>query len=171
MIMDLMSLGVIPGKTKNPILPEIPREYLPDFIRGFFDGDGSVTYGHYGNYPDRLIIDMISYSKGFLQKLGNELKDAIGIIPKIYKHGNNFTLRYGCKESVSLYRYMYNDRFGLGRKKEKFDSFLNKKGTDWLLRSCNICESLFTVTHDKSHRCWDCKKKSKHVEQDTVHST
>jgi len=171
MIMDLMSLGVVPNKTTNPILPEIPSEYLPDFIRGFFDGDGSVTYGHYGNYSDRLIIDMISYSKEFLQKLGNLLKDAIGIIPKVYKHGNNFTLRYGCKESVALYRYMYKDSFGLNRKLEKFESFLQKKGIDWLLRSCNICEKKFTVTHDKSHRCWNCKKELKYMEQDTVQST
>jgi len=23
--------------------PDVPKEYLPDFIRGYFDGDGCIT--------------------------------------------------------------------------------------------------------------------------------
>ncbi|KKS20864.1 MAG: hypothetical protein UU77_C0014G0013 [candidate division WWE3 bacterium GW2011_GWC1_41_7] len=39
---DLLLLGGVPGKSNVITFPKIPPQFLPDFIRGYFDGDGSV---------------------------------------------------------------------------------------------------------------------------------
>ncbi|MCC6323181.1 LAGLIDADG family homing endonuclease [Candidatus Nomurabacteria bacterium] len=35
---DLRQLGLFEKKTKNMVIPQIPKKYLPDFVRGYFDG-------------------------------------------------------------------------------------------------------------------------------------
>jgi len=45
MVNDIINKGVIPHKTHRTKLPLIPSEYMPDLIRGIFDGDGSI-YRH-----------------------------------------------------------------------------------------------------------------------------
>ena len=41
---DLIKNGISPNKTGKEILPKtIPKELVPHFIRGYFDGDGSIT--------------------------------------------------------------------------------------------------------------------------------
>lgn len=42
---DLRKLGFTERKTKNLSLPNIPKKYIGDFIRGYFDGDGNVWTG------------------------------------------------------------------------------------------------------------------------------
>jgi len=44
LVKDLSGLGVLPRKSLNVKFPAIPDAYLRDFIRGVFDGDGSVYY-------------------------------------------------------------------------------------------------------------------------------
>jgi hypothetical protein len=39
---DLLNLGIRPRKTYNQFIIKVPQKYFPDFVRGFFDGDGSV---------------------------------------------------------------------------------------------------------------------------------
>lgn len=42
MCKSLINLGVIPNKSGHEIIPDIPKELVHHFIRGFFDGDGIV---------------------------------------------------------------------------------------------------------------------------------
>jgi hypothetical protein len=37
----LLEIGLTPNKSLTLQWPEVPREYYRDFVRGFFDGDGS----------------------------------------------------------------------------------------------------------------------------------
>jgi len=39
---DLLMLGLIPRKSKNIRSAEVPQKYFSHFIRGVFNGDGSV---------------------------------------------------------------------------------------------------------------------------------
>jgi intein-encoded DNA endonuclease-like protein len=39
---DLLKLGIQPKKTSTLNWINVPEKYFPDFVRGFFDGDGSV---------------------------------------------------------------------------------------------------------------------------------
>jgi hypothetical protein len=38
----LAELGITPCKTARIVVPSIPQEYLSHFVRGYFDGDGTV---------------------------------------------------------------------------------------------------------------------------------
>ena len=42
--------GCTPNKSLNLKLPEVPLEFLPDFIRGCIDGDGSISSSQYKKY-------------------------------------------------------------------------------------------------------------------------
>ena len=40
---DLLALGGSPNKSKSIRMPKVPKEFIGDFIRGLFDGDGSIS--------------------------------------------------------------------------------------------------------------------------------
>src|SRR3989344_5923597 len=44
MFNDLLKLGITPNKSKTIDLPEIPKNYFSDFLRGYFDGDGCISF-------------------------------------------------------------------------------------------------------------------------------
>ena len=39
---DLIRLGLTERKSKTILLPTVPKKYFPDFLRGYFDGDGTA---------------------------------------------------------------------------------------------------------------------------------
>ena len=43
MVKDLEKYGVVPRKSKSIRLPHIEDKYMPDLIRGIFDGDGCIA--------------------------------------------------------------------------------------------------------------------------------
>ena len=65
---DLISLGLKPDKSKDIAFPNIPEAYLRHFIRGCWDGDGSV---HFQN--EILVASYTSGSYSFLERLVGEL--------------------------------------------------------------------------------------------------
>ena len=72
----LVNNGCVPNKTKIITLPDVPNKYLPDFVRGYLDGDGSVSLCRYNkikngktyNYP-KLGCYICSISKNFIESL------------------------------------------------------------------------------------------------------
>ena len=42
---DLRNLGMHEGKTKSLAVPNVPKKYFPDYVRGYFDGDGNEWIG------------------------------------------------------------------------------------------------------------------------------
>lgn len=78
----LINKGCTPRKSLTLQFPEIPTNYLPDFIRGCIDGDGCIHIGKYErkrhsniiNYTSRTCT-IVSASKDFLTKLDQLLTD------------------------------------------------------------------------------------------------
>ena len=116
---NLMTLGILPGKTKNLDWIDLPDSLMKDFIRGYFDGDGSVYISKnnvYGNFVGNKI---------FIPKLRDYLFEK-SILPTRYAiidRGNFCSFHFGSKEgNLSLYNYMYYDKCPcLARKKVKFE--------------------------------------------------
>lgn len=51
MVQDLIKLGCVPNKTwlgRFPTAEQVPREFLADYLRGYYDGDGHITTGATG---------------------------------------------------------------------------------------------------------------------------
>lgn len=84
----LISKGCTPRKSLTLQFPIIPNEYILDFIRGCWDGDGSLSFTKSGtkgkNYQRQanLTSGSLSFCDGLSQTLNQ-----LGINCKIYEHG------------------------------------------------------------------------------------
>ena len=65
---DLFKLGLQERKSLIMVFPDIPEEYMRHFIRGCWDGDGSIFFD-----KNRLVASYISGSKKFIERLVEEL--------------------------------------------------------------------------------------------------
>ena len=127
---DLSKFGIVPNKSLIiSKLPRINKEFLPDLIRGVFDGNGTVyilsksgklRFGFYGTY--KLCDDIVKI-----------LNETIGLpLNKIttQKDANVSFITFGREQDIiNFYNYIYysEDVICLNRKKEKFVNYLNKK--------------------------------------------
>ena len=118
---DLIALGGTERKSKILQFPNIPIEFLPDFIRGYFDGDGSV----YNVKGKRINTNFACGSNKFLQSLLQLLKKEAGIEGGSISTANQ-SLTFGKKDSIKLGNYIYqnNPELYLLRKYEKFKQYL-----------------------------------------------
>jgi len=112
MVERLKALGVIPKKSLVVKFPEVPKGYLPDFIRGVFDGDGSVFFDkRRPKFP--LRSKFVSSSQVFIEELQKVL-EALGM-PKrtIYKqktiNGWSYMFIYDHKNSTELFEILYKN--------------------------------------------------------------
>lgn len=114
---DIIHLGGMENKSFKIDFPEIPKEYLPDFIRGYFDGDGSIM----NLKNNRLNSAFTCGNKKFLKDLLKILREEANI------EGGSFddscsSLKFGKRDTLRLGDYIYknNPELFLLRKKQKF---------------------------------------------------
>lgn len=130
---DLIKLGLTPRKSKVVKFPQLPNKYSPDFIRGLFDGDGSVMIWQEPRWKHTWQI-RTSFTSGsliFLQDLNQHLKAVADLSRgKISSVTRGYHLRYlSMSECIALYKFMYKNssELYLKRKKAKFELFLDLK--------------------------------------------
>ena len=126
MVKDLRKFGIKPKKSLSVEFPKIPNAFLRDFIRGVFDGDGSVFFDPRSKkFPIRSKFGggSRSFIKEFeisLQKLGLPKRN---IYEQKTKNGIYYMFIYGHKDSKKLFTILYknvqNKPF-LERKYKKF---------------------------------------------------
>lgn len=114
---DIVALGGTERKSLTVDFPEVPIEYLPDFIRGYFDGDGCATLIK----GKRINTSFTCGSKRFLNKLHKLLKIYAGVEGGSYDIYSK-SLKFGKKDSLKIGNYIYknNPELFLLRKREKF---------------------------------------------------
>lgn len=118
--------GATERKTKTLIFPKwLSSDLVHHFIRGFFDGDGSVYYVTQSNTVGCSFtgtFDMLNNIRAILhQEINTDAQ-----VHK-YKDKDIYDLKVGGKNKViAFYDYLYKDAsIFLSRKKEKFDQYLN----------------------------------------------
>lgn len=112
--------GIVPNKTysKDFSFPfKLSEEYVIDYIRGFFDGDGCVKKSN------SITFELNSLNKTFLQDISDFLKRKYGINTKITTCGNRD------KEMYRLYCY--------GEEAKKIFNILYTKDSLYLTRKYN----------------------------------
>ncbi len=109
---DIASLGGVDCK-----FPEVPKQYMPDFIRGYFDGNGRVSCIK-GN---RINVAIAGVGKIFNDKMLEVLKTEVGIESGSCDEEHQ-SICLGNRDSFLLGRYMYksNSELFLIRKRQKF---------------------------------------------------
>ena len=128
MVQDLIKLGCMKNKTK---LLEFPNEIIPatlmrHFIRGYFDGDGSIYYTKTKKY--NYISPMVSFTGRYNFLLNLKEKLIPESTAKIMKYKNKdiyYLILGGINYIQYIYNYFYIDStFYLNRKKEKFEEII-----------------------------------------------
>ncbi len=135
---DLMKIGLTENKTRNLTIPDMPKKYFSDFVRGYFDGDGNVWVGQV--HKDRktaltaISTSFTSCSKEFLSSLKSMLATySITGGEIIYRELSYFRFSLSIKSSLKLYDFMYNrlvssdNSLLLKRKRIVFEKFIKMR--------------------------------------------
>jgi len=115
---DLVALGGTERKSLTLKFPNIPEEYLSDFIRGYFDGDGCIMNLKKG----RINSAFTCGSKNFLDELWKILKEKAKVEGGSYD-ASCMSLKFGKKDSMKIGSFIYknNPELFLERKRKKFN--------------------------------------------------
>jgi len=113
MIEDLRKLGLTERKSLTMKFPQVPDEFLRDFIRGCWDGDGSIFIGASG-YP---IAYFGTGSLRFITEMANKLRDrGFGKLtvhvkkPDLVKSKNpHYYLKIHSKRAVAFCEWIYDN--------------------------------------------------------------
>ena len=123
LINSLENKGVLYKKSKILVFPtesQVPNYLLPHFIRGYFDGDGSIyeySKTHAGSVSfvgtEKFLNSLLSVFKTFLNTNAHVHK---------YKNKDIYDLKLGGTKIISsIYSYLYlNASIFLDRKKDRF---------------------------------------------------
>ena len=133
---DLNKLGCVPNKTyilKFPTEEIVPKEFMRDFIRGFFDGDGCVHITLNKKYPhkksnsyiinftgmEEFLTDLKKYLEANVENIHGRINGKKGTVVK--------SLFYNDSKSVeNLFVYLYKDsNICLERKMNIFKKLFN----------------------------------------------
>ena len=106
---DLISLGLTPHKSLTINFPEVPNQYVRHFIRGCWDGDGSV---YIDKQSKTITASFISGSLNFIKGIVSELRRTM--LPVKTIHSNeaktpSYYFRLTGKQVPNFYHYLYDD--------------------------------------------------------------
>ena len=104
----LESIGLKPRKSLILEKIDVPPEFLPDFLRGLFDGDGTFgTFNHPESQYPQLRLRFASASKQFIRWLHREIKRELHTKGFIADGERDENLIFGISDSLKLLNYMY----------------------------------------------------------------
>ena len=155
---QLNKLGCVPNKSLIIKFPEfmINSQYIWDFIRGIFDGDGCVTFDNRGNNYSQPRCSISSGSEEFIYKLSEVIKD-LGFGNIVHKRGNIYILSIGDKtyglNAKFLVKLYENSSVYLTRKYEHYLNYKRGRSVQEYteLLSGNIGEKLELESRDQMY--------------------
>jgi hypothetical protein len=109
-------------------LPAVPIHLFHHFVRGFFDGDGSIYYKHYKNRHNKITTALgTSFTGGcetsHIDQLQQWLRRNVGLGNKKISGRLHKKLNYNQYDSMLLCEFMYkNATIFMKRKKDIWDS-------------------------------------------------
>lgn len=134
---DLIELGMSERKSltlKFPSLEKLPNEFVPSFVRGYFEGDGSIVLCGRRKVPNASVLICVTL------EFGNVLKEILKnlldincsmILKNMYKKENLYKNAYvlsfsGNYNILKFMSWIYADySFVMNRKLERFNQIKN----------------------------------------------
>lgn len=128
---QVISLGGECRKSfKETVLPPVPDDLFRHFVRGFFDGDGSIFLKHYKNRHGKITEALeSSFSSGretglFLENFKNKIRTFIPVGNKKIVEGTAKKLTFSQHDTMLLCDWMYDGATTfLQRKRDVYDGF------------------------------------------------
>lgn len=106
-----LNYNIVPNKTDKYKLPNIPFEYMRHFIRGYFDGDGSIceSFSNKNSITASLYATVASGSKQFAEALFEYLSLNLGTGGHLQKFtdSNKYQLKFNTNDAITLLSWMY----------------------------------------------------------------
>lgn len=128
---SLIEIGITPRKSHTISMSLIPEEYRLDFIRGYFDGNGSI--GEQWTKRSKTPVMRTRFFTGS-ETLAKEIIDELeklGVKRVNYhkeKNKNMYSILYSQNASKKIYELFYKEEgLHLTRKKAKFDEIIKKQ--------------------------------------------
>lgn len=127
---DLIKIGFSQRKSNTLKFPEIPTEYVADYVRGYFDGDGCIYFKKHFVHTRKkqrwvFQVHFTSGSRSYLSDLKKVLHTCGLSGGFIQNKERGFELVFSHRDGLALYKLMYNNtganRIFLARKKKKYD--------------------------------------------------
>jgi len=108
---DLERLGMTQNKSKTVAMPYVPDKYFPDFLRGYFDGDGNVVFGRFkrsdcSSLRQVFSVRFTSGSELLLQNIHAKLSDMLEINGSLF-WSKGWRLNYAGVASRKLFDFIY----------------------------------------------------------------
>lgn len=141
LIEDIKNLGIHERKSLNKEIPvSLPEKYEVDYLRGYFDGNGSVGMQYPTNSQGirsktgQIRVRIFSGSLANIQQI-QEILVKNGLKPKKISSNKTKTVHeicYSTNESIKLYDIFYKekDSMRLDRKYEDFTSYIKQREQD-----------------------------------------
>jgi hypothetical protein len=104
MVRDLVKIGLTPNKAKRMHLPDVPKAYFGDFVRGYFDGDGNVCFSRFKRsdrkrgYIQYIRVLFTSCSASILKGIAERLTNEFGIEGFLLHERGNYHILYCYKQ-------------------------------------------------------------------------
>lgn len=126
MAQDLNSLGLTSNKSYDASIPDIPKEFLPSLLRGFFDGDGCIYIRKKDNHA---IVEFTAASRRILEQIQEHLS-LLGIQSGIYNTNvgrsanDNWSFMVSCRYAAMFLNYIYKHSNPETREYHKYNKYL-----------------------------------------------
>lgn len=147
---SLIEYGITPRKahTINPsiIFEKLPKEYIRDFIRGVFEGDGNI---HIDKEQDTIVQFSIAGTYDTCEQIQNYLMSELGLSKTTltFNVGTTYVLHYGGGQQVrKIIEHLYKDLESSpllhhSRKMNKVSKLCPEIFEEWKSRFINTVES------------------------------
>ena len=132
---DVVRLGLTPNKSLTMQFPNVPNEFIRHFIRGCWDGDGSVFVD---KQSQKMSASFVSGSFEFVESMVGNLVNAGLPLRTIHRHNHSnksYYFRFTGSQVPMLYHYLYDNVPQTAYLERKFNLFrlseeMNKKITE-----------------------------------------
>lgn len=121
---SLIDIGVYPNKSAKEQMPDMNYDYISDFIRGHFDGDGCFSYW----YSREDLQQELSFlgSRLLMEQFNIIIQQHLNIKGAIAQDGKMFKLRFTAINDVNaLIKWMYQNDLYLERKHQKIQEWIS----------------------------------------------
>ncbi len=122
MYQDLQRLGGTPRKSLTIGFPAVPDAYVPHFVRGVIDGDGTWIWN-----GDRPVVQIYSGSVDLLKGIATAVAQLTAIpAPNVTTNRSNWTIKWSTTRAKCLAVWLYNQNPGMNlqRKAEIAQAFI-----------------------------------------------
>lgn len=132
LIQDLIHLDCLPNKTYvgTKISNKIPQDMIRHFIRGYFDGDGSIVIDNQkrkGKFTKPQLSLFILGSEPLLEQIRTIISATLDVnLPKISKRKGVCCIKWtGNKQAYKIFEWLYQDaNIFLDRKFNVYNNFV-----------------------------------------------